>query len=220
MKTFEHLDLNLPSLTDRIEEGVGRFYTTPEGNVYPSITTVIGKATDQTWLEEWKSRVGEAEVRKVSSQAARRGTAVHTIAEEYLKNNIQHSKGHMPFHILSFQKIKPFLDDHVTKIFGLETPLYSDSLRVAGRVDCIAEWDNILSIVDFKTSKREKKKEDIGGYFLQASAYAYMTFERTGMLPKQIVIVMTVDDGPGVIFVEKSRDWIEKFIELRKKVDL
>jgi hypothetical protein len=220
LKIFEHEELNLPELSAELVEGVGRLYTTPEGLKYPSVTTIIGKASDNTWLEDWKARVGEEEVRKISGQASRRGTAVHELAEEYLKNNPNYSRGHMPGNVATFGQIKPILNKHITKIYGLEVPLYSDNLRVAGRVDCVAEWDNVLSIIDFKTSKREKKREDIGGYFTQASAYSYMMFERTGLLPKQIVIIMMVDDGHPLVFVEKAKKWIEKFIELRGKVDL
>jgi hypothetical protein len=219
-KTFEHVILNFPELSAEIVEGIGRVYTTPEGNRYPSVTTVISATSDTKWLDEWKARVGEDEVRKVSAQAARRGTAIHELAENYLNNNPHYAKGHMPSNISTFGQIRPILDEHIGKIYGLEVPLYSDTLRVAGRVDCLAEWDRQLSIIDFKTSKREKKKEDISGYFIQASAYAMMTFERTDMLPKQIVIVMTVDDGVPLIFIEKSKDWIEKFITLRKSVDI
>jgi hypothetical protein len=218
---FNHVSgIVFPELTAEIVEGVGRIYTTPEGNKYPSITTVIGKGSDNSWLEEWKERVGEEQVKKVSGQASRRGTAVHELAEEYLKNNPRYTKGHMPANIASFYQIKPILDKHVNNIYGLEVPLYSDKLRVAGRVDCLTEWDSQLSILDFKTSKRAKAREDISGYFIQTSAYAYMTFERTGLLPKLIVIVMMVDDGDSLVFVEKSKDWIEKFIDLRKSVDI
>lgn len=219
-KTFEHITLELPELSAEIVEGVGRLYTTPEGKQYPSVTTVIGKASDNSWLDDWKARVGEEEARKVSAQAARRGTAVHELAENYLNNDPRYAKGHMPANIATFNQIRPILEKHVGKIYGLEVPLYSDKLRVAGRVDCLAEYNNILSIIDFKTSKREKKVEDISGYFTQASAYSYMTFERTGLLPKQIVIIMTVDDGHPLVFIEKSKDWIEQFVELRAKVNL
>ncbi len=219
-KTFKHKELNLPELSAEIIEGIGRVYTTPDGNHYPSVTTIIGKASDQSWLDAWKARVGEEEVRKVSTQASRRGTAVHELAEEYLKNNTRYTKGHMPGNIATFEQIRPILDEYVTEIYGLELPLYSDNLRVAGRVDCVAEWGGVLSIIDFKTSKREKKREDIGGYFTQASAYSYMMFEQTGLLPKQIVIVMMVDDGEPLVFVEKAKDWIKKFIELRNSVDI
>lgn len=215
---FEHLNLNLPELNAEIVEGIGRLYTTPAGIKYPSVTTIIGAGSDNSWLEEWKARVGEEQVRKISAIAARRGTAVHELAENYLKNDPDYKKGHMPANIASFNYIKPFLDKHITTIAGLEVPLWSDKLRAAGRVDCIAKWDDIWSIVDFKTSKREKSRDDIHTYFMQESAYAYMMFEQTGILCKQLVTVMTIDDSQPKVFVERAKDWLPKFIELREKV--
>lgn len=211
--------LDLPELSSETTE-FGRYYVTPEGNKYPSVTTVLGAGSDKSWMEEWKSRVGEEQVAKVSGQASRRGTAVHEIAEHYLKNRPDYKKGHMPANIASFNYIKPYLDKHITLIGGLELPLYSDKLRVAGRVDCLAKWDGEYAIIDFKTSKRAKDRDSIHGYFMQASCYSYMVYERLGILPKKIVIVMTVDDAPAQIFVEKARDWLPKFIELREKVSL
>jgi len=219
LKPFVHELLELPELSAEIVEGIGRVYTTPDGNKYPSITTVLGAASDMSWLEEWKERVGEEEVRKVSTQAARRGTAVHELAEEYIRNNPHYKKGHMPANIATFAQIRPILDQHLTTIYGLEVPLYSDKLRVAGRVDCLGLWNNELSIIDFKTSKKEKGREDISNYFIQASAYGFMTFELTGLLPKQIVILMMVDGSEPLVFIEKTRDWIERFIEMREKID-
>lgn len=211
--------LDLPELSSETTEN-GRYYVTPEGNKYPSVTTVLGAGSDKTWIEEWKARVGEEQVAKVSAQASRRGTAVHEIAEHYLKNRSDYKRGHMPANIASFNYIKPYLDKHITLVGGLELPLYSDKLRVAGRVDCLAKWDGEYAIIDFKTSKRAKDRDSIHGYFMQASCYSYMVYERLGILPKKIVIVMTVDDAPAQIFVEKSRDWLPKFIELREKVSI
>jgi genome maintenance exonuclease 1 len=217
---FEHMTgLDLPELSSETTEN-GRYYVTPEGNKYPSVTTVLGAGSDKTWIEEWKARVGEEQVAKVSAQASRRGTAVHEIAEHYLKNRSDYKRGHMPANIASFNYIKPYLDKHITLVGGLELPLYSDKLRVAGRVDCLAKWDGEYAIIDFKTSKRAKDRDSIHGYFMQASCYSYMVYERLGILPKKIVIVMTVDDAPAQIFVEKSRDWLPKFIELREKVSI
>lgn len=217
---FKHVpSLVLPDLSAETSER-GRFYTTPEGKAYPSVTTVLSYSMDKQWLEDWKARVGEEGVKKISTQAARRGTVVHELAEQYMLNNPEWKRGHMPANIMSFEYIRKYLDKHVGLIAGLELPLYSDHLRVAGRSDCIAKWDNEWSIIDFKTSKREKTKQDIQGYFLQASCYAYMFFERTGMVVPKIVILMTVDDGPPLIFEERSRDYIKKFIELRENCPL
>lgn len=217
---FEHLTgLNLPELSSETTDH-GRFYTTPEGKKYPSVTTVLGYGSDNSWLQEWKDRVGDEQVAKISGQASRRGPAVHEIAEHYLKNNPDYKKGHMPANVASFNYIKPYLDKHVTMVGGLELPLYSDKLRVAGRVDCLAKWNDEWAIIDFKTSKRAKTRDSISGYFMQASCYSFMTYERLNILPKKIVIVMTVDDSPALVFEERSKDWLPKFVELREKVAL
>lgn len=217
---FEHVSgLFLPELRSETTDS-GRMYSTPDGNKYPSVTTVLSHGTDQSWKEEWIKRVGQEEADRVSRRATTRGTAVHEITEQYLRNNPMYLKGHMPSNILSFKNIQKFLDDHIGRVAGLELPLYSDTLKVAGRVDCIAEWDGQWSIVDFKTSRKEKKKEDIHSYFLQCSAYSMMMFERTGILCKNAVIVMTVDEGNSLVFIEKTRDWLPKFIEIREKVSL
>jgi hypothetical protein len=216
---FEHMTgLDLPEMSSETTDK-GRYYTTPEGNKYPSVTTILSAISDNSWKDEWIARVGKEEAEKISKKATTRGTAVHELTEQYLRNNSDYKKGHMPSNIANFQYIKPFLDKHVGIIAGLEVPLYSDTLRIAGRVDCVAQWDDEWSIVDFKTSKKEKTRDDIHNYFMQESAYAMMMYERTGIVCKKIVTVMTVDDGQSLIFVEKSRDWLPKFIELRNKLD-
>lgn len=218
--TFKHdFRFNLPDISAETGEH-GRFYTTPDGSVYPSVTTVLGKAGDNSWLQSWKDRVGEDEVRRVSTQAARRGTAVHELAEKYLFNDPEWKRGAMPANLDSFNKIKKDLDRHLSVIYGLEVPLWSDKLKVAGRTDCVGEWDDIPSVIDFKTSKREKTEDQIENYFLQASCYSYMFFERTGMFLPQLVIVMTVDDGDSMIFIQKAGDWLPKFVKLRESVNL
>lgn len=217
---FKHVpDFHMPELDCETLES-GRFYTTPRGERYPSVTTVLGKATDQSWIQEWKDRVGEEEARKIGFQAANRGTAVHEIAEQYLRNNPDYKKKQMPMNVASFLSIKPILDKNIGLIAGLELPLYSDFLRTAGRVDVVAKWCGVWSIIDFKTSRREKKKEDIKNYFLQESCYSYMFYERTGLVIPNIVTVMTVDDSQPIVFEEKAKNYIEEFIELRKKVAL
>lgn len=217
---FEHMTgLDLPELSSETTDS-GRFYITPDGKKYPSVTTILSHGTDQSWKEEWIARVGKEEAERISRKATTRGTAVHELTEQYLRNNPMYLEGHMPSNIMSFKKIQSCLDKHIGKIAGLEVPLYSDKLRVAGRVDCIAQWDDSWSIVDFKTSKKEKSRDDIHSYFLQCSAYSMMMYERTSILCKNLVIVMTVDDGKSLIFVEKARDWLPKFIDLREKVSL
>jgi len=216
-RTFEHSDrFQFLPLTDEITER-GRVYTTPEGNKYPSVTTVIGGVGDHSGLDEWRARVGEEEAKLVSRIASKRGTAVHETVEKYLKNDLEYLSDANYATKNSFRKLKPALDKHMGTIFGLEVALYSDKLRCAGRVDNIAEWDGELSIVDFKTSRNEKQRDWITNYFLQESAYAYFFYERTGVPIGQLVTVITVDDGSCQVFVERTRDWIEKFFGVRKE---
>jgi genome maintenance exonuclease 1 len=217
---FIHENIKKPPELEVEARENGRFYITPEGNAYPSVTTIISKGSDTSWIKAWHDRVGKAEAEKVLAQAGRRGTAVHEICEEYLKNNPDYIKGHMPGNIASFNHLKPFLDKHIDSVGGLELPLYSDKLKVAGRMDCLCKWDGEWAILDFKTSRREKKREDIGGYFMQSSCYALMIYELLGIFPGKIVIAMTIDDAPAKIFEERSADWIGKFVKLRNGVDI
>jgi genome maintenance exonuclease 1 len=218
--TFEHYNIGEFKDISSVTTENGRYYTTPEGNVYPSVTTVLGKMSDKKWLDDWKQRVGEDESKKILVQAGKRGTAFHDLAEQYLRNNAFYTKGHMPVNIFSFNKIKPILDKNIEKVGALEVPLYSDKLRIAGRTDCLALWNGKWSVVDFKTSRRVKSKEDILNYFYQASCYSYMVYERLNFMLPQIVIVMDVDGSEPIVFIEKMKNYIFDFIEKRKKLDI
>ena len=198
----------------------GRYYETPEGKRYPSVTTVLSHGTDQSWKDAWIARVGQAEADRVSKQATTRGTAVHELIEKYMNNDPDWSKGAMPTHVASVRKILSALEKNVELIYANEAPLWSDTLRVAGRVDCVGIWAGKPSIIDFKTSKKQKRREDITNYFMQESAYAMMWFERVGQPIPQLVTVITVDDGPGQVFIEKTKLWLPEFIKIREKVSL
>lgn len=195
---------------------IGRLYTTPSGQVLPSVTTVLG-VQDKSGLDAWRKRVGDAEANRVMNQAAVRGTAVHQLAEDYVNNKEDWKAGAMPANLFTFNTIKSLLDERLDNVWIQEAPLYSERLSVAGRVDCIAEWDGQLSIIDYKTSRRPKKVEYVEGYFIQESVYAAMFFERTGVPIKQIVTVIAVDDNDPQVFIEKPMNHLHKFIELRKK---
>jgi len=160
----------------------------------------------------WRKAVGEEEANRISSRAARRGTAIHSLCEDYLLNK---EVNPTPFDLEVFNSIKPHLN-RINNVHCLETQLYSDHLQVAGTVDCIAEFDGRLSIIDFKTSKRVKSRDDIHGYFMQTSAYAVMFEERTGIPVDRLVIIMSVDDSDPLIFIEKRDTWIQEFVNLRQ----
>lgn len=211
MKTlFQHIEHNIDTLV-RVDSPEGRVYQTPSGKSYPSVTSVLG-ILGKKEIMEWRARVGEEEANRVSARAARRGTAIHSLCEDYLLNK-EVKPG--PFDIETFNSIKPFLD-RINNVHCLETKLYSDYLQVAGTVDCIAEFDGRMSIIDFKTSKRLKTRDDIPGYFMQTSAYAVMFEERTGIPVDRLVIIMSVDDEKPLLFIEKRDDWIRQFIQLRE----
>jgi genome maintenance exonuclease 1 len=214
---FNHVDhgITLPKIYRKDTES-GRKYFTPEDQAYPSITTVLSILSKQGILE-WRKRVGEEEANKISRQAAGRGTAVHKLAEDYLDNVEDWNKGAMPANLQSFNDLKTILDTRLNNIWFQEEFLYSDRLKCAGQVDCIAEFDGQLSIVDFKTSRKPKKEEWITNYFIQASFYAAAFYERTGVPIKQGVILITVDGHEAQVFKIKTYDYLEHFLAVRKK---
>jgi len=210
-KEFEYELLEFAEL-QRID-GPIRLYETPEGKRYPSVTTVLGKMTDKSALEAWKKRVGEDEAARVSARASTRGTKVHTMCENYvLGHDVDMS---MPHNIMIFNQIKKVLDEKVDMIRATECTLFSDHLKLAGSCDLIADYDGRLSIIDYKTSAKLKRKDWIEGYFLQASLYSYMLWEMTGILVKDIVIIIGVDDSlESQVFVERPQRYLEKAVDL------
>lgn len=213
MKIFEHAEVDL-KYGDLVCETLptGRTYTTPEGKKYPSITTVLGILGEDD-IREWRQRVGEKEANAIGRRAAGRGTAVHSFSEKFLKNQPIDDSKMMPHVKHAFESIKPILTERVGKIFLQERALYSDHLGVAGRVDLIAEFDGIRSIIDIKTSNRVKTKEDIHSYFMQESGYAVMFEERTGLPVSRLVTIMTVDYSNPIVFIEKRDRWVGKLQE-------
>ena len=214
---FNHI-----TLENRLQElevetlPTGRTYKTPDGKRYPSVTTVLGEES-KAGILAWRKRVGEEEANKVSFQASSRGTSVYTLAENYINNDPEWSKGAMPTSIYAFNQIKSILDERMNNIYAQEVPLYSDKLEVAGRVDLIAEWDKDLAIIDFKTARKPKKEEWIQGYFMQCAFYAAAFYERTGVAIKKSVILITVDHNEPQVFITKPYDYLGSFIKVRQK---
>jgi len=219
-KTFKHQFVPVVDLTTETIDGQ-RHYVLPDGiTKLKSVTTILGEKTDKTSLLEWRKRVGEEEANRISTQAARRGTAIHNMAEKYLLNEDMTPifQKEMPINIETFQKIQPVLNEHVGTILGIETPLASKTLGCAGRTDLVAEYDGVLSIIDFKTSKRLKEESYIENYFLQATVYSMM-FEWTYNLSvPQIVIIIAVDDeSTPQIFIKERVYYIDKVLEIFKR---
>ena len=212
---FNHVDP--PEIKELETESVDgkRYYKTPDGKLYPSVTTVVGIKVAQG-IKEWRQRVGEEEARKITTKASVRGTKVHQLCEDYINNVPDYRAKHMPVNLESFDSIRPVLDQKIDNVVMQEVPLYSHYLEVGGRVDCIAEWDGTLSVIDFKTSKRLKEKSKIDNYFMQASAYCVMYEELTKTPIKQIVILIAVDDEEPQVFIEDRDNYIHEFIKVRE----
>lgn len=193
----------------------GRYYITPKGDRFKSVTTILGEKLDHSWLEEWRSRVGDIKADQITAKAARRGSAVHGLAERYLLNEKNYIKGTMPHYVMPFEAIRKALEGRVGTVYAIEAPLYSTALKTAGRVDVVAEFDGIISVIDFKTSNRKKKEEDIYSYFLQTTCYSLM-FERMYNIPiKQIVIIMAVDDElTATIFKKNRNDYVKEVLNI------
>lgn len=189
---------------------------TPNGDHYPSITHVLSILSNEV-IEKWRDRIGHEEAQKISEHASNRGIDLHTALELHLKNEI-------PIFPLDprnkvkimFNRIKRVLLK-VDNIVAQEIPLYSDVLRIAGRCDCIAEYNGVLSIIDFKGTTKAKKKDWIKSYFLQTTAYSLMFQERTGMIAEQIVILMSGEDFSCQIFVEQRDKYVQP---LKETIDL
>ena len=219
MQNFYHVgvDLKYDDLESETINGK-RYYLTPDGKQYPSVTTVTGLQSKKA-IMDWRKRVGEEQANKSSAQASARGTKVHTLCERYLNNEIYYKEGFKPNDLGMFYKIKSILDEKITNIHALEIPLYSNYLRVAGRVDCIAEYDNKLSVVDFKTSTKEKNERYIQNYFMQCSAYAVMYEELTKIPITNLVVIIAVQEGNSQVFIKKRDDYIDDFISYRNLFD-
>ena len=206
---FDHDLIELPRL-ERID-GAIRQYKTPAGLLYPSVTTVIGAASDKSGLDNWRKAVGEEEANRVSTRAARRGTAVHALCEKLVLNETVDLRSEMPFNVHMYRQLERELRAHCGNIRGSALFLYSDKLRVAGACDLIADWDGKKSIIDFKTSGKLKRKDWIEGYFLQCTLYSYMFWERTGIMHSQIVVAIAVEEeNEAQIFIENVGNYIDR----------
>ena len=194
----------------------GRFYKTDDGWM-PSVTTVVGHNT-KAGILAWEKRVGYTEAERVRRAASWRGTQYHTIVEHYLKNELEEVKKSEGLPQYLFRAARETLD-RISNIHCIEAPLHSLKLGIAGRVDCIAEFDNSLAIIDFKTTKNLKKEEHLEKFFVQEAAYAYMYYEMTGVEVDKLVTLSVAEDGQvqvvekydKVPYINTLIDWIEEY---------
>jgi len=215
MKIFNHV--KLPSLDFDLKAETtdsGRLYATPTGEKYKSITTVLGNYNKQA-IMEWRDRVGAEEANKISTKAANRGTKVHKICEDYINNEIPELKMQMMMPDLKelFFKIKPIIDEKLGDVYSQEQALYSHKLKIAGRVDLIGMWNGKLSVIDFKTSNKQKEEENIQNYFMQCTAYALMFSELTGMWIDDIVVLIATGEGEAQVFERQIHDYVKPLMQ-------
>ena len=209
---FKHIETDIPELTTKTIDRK-RYYITPEGKEYPSITTVLSNRGKEG-LFEWRNRVGHEVANYISGKAAKRGTAVHHMCEEYLNNVsfiepdwwLDKQKNFLPFCL--FNQLRNGVLQRINNIHAQECGLYSDKYGVAGRVDCIAEYNRVLSIIDFKTSTSERNDKYNENYYIQTAAYAEMYEERTGIPTDQIVILVVTEDGTVQEFIKSKQEYL------------
>ena len=211
---FNHNFLKTPELKQVTAEDGQRYYETPSGNRYESVTTWIGRNSDKTYLTNWKERVGDTKANSISNQAKKRGSALHGSIEDYLMNREVSFANILEKDM--FNKMKTYLNN-INNIRILESSLYSDRLKLAGTPDCIGDFLGVLSVIDFKTSTREKLKQYVDGYFLQGACYADMYFQHYKVPPKRVVILIATEDAPTSVFVEPIIPAMNRLEEFRKK---
>jgi len=214
MKKFNHYASSLLDLKTENIDGK-RHYITPDGNRYVSITTLLSNLS-KAGIQKWRNRVGAEEANRISTKASRQGTGVHSICESYIKNEDGFLDGRMPNEVEMFQSIESLLDC-IDDVHCVEGALYSDELKLAGRTDLIAEFDNQLAVIDYKTSRKIKTWEMCHSYFMQGAFYAMAYEERTGIPINNIVIIMAVENEKPLLFKETKDRWIEPLNQVRHK---
>lgn len=211
LKEFEN---QAKQVRDRIDPAVGRIYTIPNGREYVSVTTVLSAISDKSWLEEWRKAVGKDVADQITRDAAARGSSLHGIIERHFLGKLveedRQASGWKLYRslLIYLKKITPI---------SLELPLWSDNLRIAGRTDCVGIYEDRLSIIDFKSSRREKQAEKINDYFLQCTLYALMLFEQLGIECKQIVVLVGSDEGFPQVFKRETRIYGREAVDAVKR---
>ena len=213
MKKFNFVE-GMPELKQlEVDESTGeRFYISPNGVKLPSVTTVLGHFKKKAMIE-WRNRVGHEEADRISTRASIRGTKFHNMMESYIRGEEGFLDGVMPDMKQSFRDMQETLD-LIDNIRYIESPLYSEKLGLAGRTDVIAEFGKTLSIIDFKTSTKQKKEQWIENYFEQGTAYALMYEELVGEPIDQVVILIATDDSDRPqVFIRDKNQYIENLLE-------
>ena len=218
---FKHVECDLPKLSRETIDGV-RYYSVPDNDELlklVSITSVTSHHNREIFVN-WRKKVGEEEANRITKKATRRGTDMHTLTEHYLKNEELPEVPPISEMLFKIAKSKINL---INNVYALEGSLYSKQLGIAGTVDCIAEYNGELAIIDFKTSKKPKPREWVEHYFVQCMAYGCMLYELTGIMIKKLVIIMACENGECVVYEEYDKakyiklltEYIREFIQFK-----
>ena len=207
---FNHVPAVLPPLERETVDGV-RYYKVPDADEFVKLVSItsITAFWNREKFAKWRKKIGEDKANEITRKATSRGTDTHTLIEHYLLNE-ETLPEVQPISDFLYKIAKPTLNN-IDNIHALEGSLYSKQLGVAGTVDCIAEYDGELAVIDFKTAAAPKPRDWIDGYFVQAAAYACMYYELTGISVKKLVIIMTCENGDCVVYEERDK---AKYIKL------
>ena len=207
---FNHVPAVLPPLERETVDGV-RYYKVPDADEFVKLVSITSVTSfwNREKFAKWRKKIGEDKANEITRKATSRGTDTHTLIEHYLLNEETLPKV-QPISDFLYKIAKPTLNN-IDNIHALEGSLYSKQLGVAGTVDCIAEYDGELAVIDFKTAAAPKPRDWIDGYFVQAAAYACMYYELTGISVKKLVIIMTCENGDCVVYEERDK---AKYIKL------
>jgi hypothetical protein len=207
------IHINVPTFQEvsTTQSNGKRWYVTPHGN-FPSVTTILSNKSNSA-LDEWRESMGQENADIETLRCAERGTAVHDIIEQYLANNPNHLGSYPINYVKIFNKLRLILK-RINNIRIQEVPLYSSQLKLAGRVDCVAEYNGVLSIIDFKTSNGLKSEDMIEDYFLQCTAYAIMYSEMFDEAIENIVVIIGSEKaGPPMVFTKKIDDYVYPLLQ-------
>lgn len=210
---MHQLELVEPKKIKRVDATGARHYLTETGEKYPSVTTVLGQLNRKA-IQDWRNRVGHDKANKITKRSAGVGNDLHKMCENHLL--MEEQTCNQTNTLKMFGKMEPYLGN-ISKVYGVELMMWSDRLKLAGASDCIADYNGELSVIDFKNSMKPKKKEWITNYFLQGTAYSNMFYERYGRVPKQIVILIAVWNGPIQEFIVPVKDYYPQLIEVMKE---
>ena len=207
---FNHVPAVLPPLERETVDGV-RYYKVPDAAEFVKLVSITSVTSfwNREKFAKWRKKIGEDKANEITRKATSRGTDTHTLIEHYLLNE-ETLPEVQPISDFLYKIAKPTLNN-IDNIHALEGSLYSKQLGVAGTVDCIAEYDGELAVIDFKTAAAPKPRDWIDGYFVQAAAYACMYYELTGISVKKLVIIMTCENGDCVVYEERDK---AKYIKL------